>query len=184
MQVTWIIIASIGSVAFVTGLVRVLARLRPAPGTEGLPATPLERLGWVGLVVTGLIGICIIVLALFVGANDFYENGVSRGIFTILLLLGMGAWFAAWRVVSRPTGRAVIDERDRSILARSFSVETLVVILSLVAWTISLTEIYRDEGAVPIGYLQLIFWSTLVLGAFGRSLGIVLGYRQEPLIDA
>ena len=78
----------------------------------------------------------------------------------------------------------MIDERDREILARSFSVESMLVILSLAAWTVILTEVFWDEGAVPLGYLQLIFWSTFILGAFGRSLGIVLGYRREPLVDA
>ena len=78
----------------------------------------------------------------------------------------------------------MVDERDRAILAQSFSVESVVVLLSLVAWTVILTEVFWDEGAVPIAYLQLLFWTTFVGGALGRSLGIVLGYRREITVDA
>lgn len=184
MQMVWIIVGGLGALLVVGLFVRFVQGLRPLRRIEELPATPLERLGWIGVWVTLAIGVGIGVLVALRGAAGFYEDGTSRGIFTILLLLGVVAWAVAWRVLSRPAGSAVVDERDREVLARSFSVETLVVILSLVAWTISLTEVFRDEGAVPIGYLQLIFWSTFVAGAFGRSLGIVLGYRREPLVDA
>jgi hypothetical protein len=78
----------------------------------------------------------------------------------------------------------VVDERDRAILARSLSVESMIVLLSLVVWTVVLTEVYWDEGVAPVGYFQLLFWSTFVGGAFGRSLGIVMGYRREIPVDA
>jgi hypothetical protein len=77
-----------------------------------------------------------------------------------------------------------MDERDRAVLARSFSVESMVVLVSLVAWTVGLTEAFWDEGSIPVAYLQLLFWSTLVGGAMGRSLGIVLGYRRGVAVDA
>lgn len=54
----------------------------------------------------------------------------------------------------------------------------------LLTWTIALTEVFSDDGVMPIAYLQLIFWSTFVGGAFGRSLGIVMGYRRGIAVDA
>jgi hypothetical protein len=184
MLIMWIITGIVGAAAVMIGLFRFAAAWRPQPDRGDLPTTPLERLGWTGLWVTGAVGAGMVVLAATNGAARLYENDASRRIFTILLLVGIAVWAAVWRVVSRPQGGAVIDERDRDILARSFSVESVVVILSLVLWTVVLTEVYGDEGAVPIGYLQLIFWSTFILGAFGRSLGIVLGYRRGPMVDA
>jgi hypothetical protein len=184
MLIVWIIIGIAGIAAVMIGLFRFAATWRSDRVGEDLPTTPLERLGWIGLWVTAAVGAGMVVLVAINGATRFYENDTSRGIFTILLLVGIAVWAAAWRIVSRPRGSAVIDERDRDILARSFSVESVVVIVSLVLWTVVLTEVYWDEGAIPIGYLQLIFWSTFILGAFGRSLGIVLGYRREPMVDA
>lgn len=69
-------------------------------------------------------------------------------------------------------------------MARSFSVESMVVLVSLVAWTVGLTESFWDEGSIPISYIQLLFWTTFVGGAMGRSLGIILGYRRELTVDA
>jgi len=184
MLVVWIIVGGLGALLMVAAFVRFVRSLTPLRRIDGLPATPLERLGWIGMWITIAVGIGIGVLVAVRGATGFYEDGTSRGIFTVLLLLGVAVWAGAWRLFSRPAGSAVIDERDRDVLARSLSVESVVVIVSLVTWTITLTEVFRDEGAVPIGYLQLIFWSTFVAGAFGRSLGIVLGYRREPMVDA
>jgi hypothetical protein len=69
-----------------------------------------------------------------------------------------------------------VDERDRLIIERSGRAQWLAVIFLLVAWTIALTEIYRDQGQVPIVFLNLIFFSTLIIGTLAQSLGILLGY--------
>ncbi len=74
-----------------------------------------------------------------------------------------------------------VDERDRLIIERSSRTQWLAVIFSLVTWTIALTEIYRDQGQVPIAFLNLIFMSTLIISALAQSLGILLGYwRMNP----
>jgi len=69
-----------------------------------------------------------------------------------------------------------VDERDRVIIERSGRAQWLAVIFSLVAWTIALTEIYRDKGQVPIAFLNLIFMSTLIISTLAQSLGILVGY--------
>ncbi len=69
-----------------------------------------------------------------------------------------------------------VDERDRAIIERSSRAQWLAVIFSLVAWTITLTEIYRNEGQVPIAFLNLILMSTLIISTLAQSLGILLGY--------
>jgi len=116
--------------------------------------------------------------------QHFVEDDATRGAFYVMLLGGAAVWVLAWRRLKRPAGTIVVDERDRAIQARSFTVESVLVIVSLVAWTVALTEVFWHEGAVPLGYLQLIFWSTFIAGAFGRALGVVLGYRREPSADA
>ena len=71
-----------------------------------------------------------------------------------------------------------VDERDRLIIERSSRAQWLAVIFTLVAWTITLTEIYQDQGQVPIVFLNLIFFSTLIISALAQSLGILLGYSS------
>lgn len=184
MNVVWIVVAVLGAALGLVGLLRVIRSLRPQPEMSGLPMTALETLGWVGVGVTGAVGAGLGVLVSVVGAAGFHEDRSARFIFWLMLILGIGIWTSAWAVIRRRAGTVVADERDRAILARSFSVESMVVLLSLVAWTVGMTEVFWDEGAVPLAYLQLLFWTTLIGGALGRSLGIVLGYRREIDVDA
>jgi hypothetical protein len=184
MNVVWISLAVLGAILMVGAVGRFVLNLRPQPEMGGLPTTPLERLGWVGLGITSVVGLGLATLVVFNGATGFHEDPTARAIFAILMLGGVGIWMAAWTIIKRRSGGAVVDERDRAILARSISVESVIVLLSLVAWTVTLTEVYWEAGAVPIGHIQLLFWSTFIGGAFGRSLGIVMGYRREITVDA
>ena len=61
-------------------------------------------------------------------------------------------------------------------MERSSRIQWLAVIFSLVAWTISLTEVYREQGQVPIAFLNLIFVSILIISVLAQSLGILIGY--------
>ncbi len=184
MDIVWVGIAVLGCALVILALGRFVWNLRPQREMGGLPVTSLEKLGWVGLAVTSFVGLGLATLVVFEGATGFHEKESSRLIFWALLMSGIGVWAAAWAVIKRRSGETVVDERDRAILARSLSVESVVVLLSLVTWTVTLTEVYWDSGAIPIAYLQLLFWSTLIGGAFGRSLGIVMGYRREISVDA
>jgi hypothetical protein len=179
----WVTLSVVGLLLMVVALARIAQSYRPDPSLGDLPATPLERLGWVGLAVTGAVAGGLAILVLVFGVEGFQDQSGARFSFWLLLLAGLGVWVAAWYRTKR-SGSLVMDERDRAVLARSFSVESMVVLVSLVAWTVGLTEAFWDEGSIPVAYLQLLFWSTLVGGAMGRSLGIVLGYRRGVAVDA
>lgn len=184
MVAAWVTVATIGLVIMLFALGRIAQNLRPDPELRGLPITPLERLGWIGLATSAGVTVGIAVLVAVFGVDGFHEQPVARLTFWVLLMVGVAVWALAWRIVKRRSGGIVVDERDRAVLARSFSVESMVVLLSLVAWTVSLTEVFWDEGSVPIAWLQLLFWTTFVGGAMGRSLGIILGYRRGIAVDA
>ena len=184
MAALWITLAVVGGVIVVAFLGRLVWSLWPQADMAGMPPAPLERLGWIGLAITAIVGAGLAVLVVLVGTDFIDENTTARGIFWLLMIVGFGIWGASWYVIKRQSGGVVVDERDRAILARSLSVESVIVLLMLVTWTIALTEVFSDDGVMPIDYLQLIFWSTFVGGAFGRSLGIVMGYRRRIAVDA
>jgi hypothetical protein len=182
MRTLWIALASIGGLIAAAAIGRLLYGLRPSTELRGLPATPIEKLAWLGLgaSLSASAGLGLVVL---IGGTSGLESA-SRWIFWLLLWVGIGAWMIAWHRTNRRHGGAVIDERDRAILARSLSVESMVVLLTLATWTITLTEVFSQDRSVPVAYLQLIFWSTFLIAIIGRSLGIILGYRQETNPDA
>jgi len=184
MATFWITLSLVCGVIAVALLGRLVWSMWPRADMAGMPAAPLERLGWIGLAVTAIVGAGLAILVVLAGTDFISENTTARVTFWLLMMVGFGVWGASWYVIKRRSGGVVVDERDRAILARSFSVESLIVLLMLVAWTITLTEVFSDDGVMPIAYLQLIFWSTFVGGAFGRSLGIVMGYRREIAVDA
>ena len=184
MTLVWMFLAGLGGLVVVAAIGRSLWRLRPQREFGGLPTTPLEKLGWVGLAVSTAIGLGLATLVALEGASFLEEEATARYIFWLLVLGGMGAWLAARHVINRGSGEPAVDERDRAVLAQSLNVGAMIVLLVLVTWTVALTEAYGDERSVPIGYIQLIFWSTYIGGAFGRSLGVVLGYHRQVAIDA
>ena len=73
------------------------------------------------------------------------------------------------------------SERDRFIVVRATKVQLLAVIFSLVIWMIGLTEIYWDQGAIPIVFPYLILMSTLIVSTLAQSIGILIGYRRGEL---
>lgn len=184
MSAVWIGIAGLGSILALIALGRIVQSLRPNPELKNLPMTPLEKLGWIGFAVTAGVVAGIGILVSIVGVDGFHEESAARFAFWLILMAAIGVWAVAWMVIKRQSGSVVVDERDRAILARSFSVESMLVLLSLVAWTVTLTEVFWDEGSIPIAYLHLLFWTTFVGGAMGRSIGIILGYRREIPVDA
>ena len=184
MSLVWGTLAVLGMGLMVVALGRVIRAYRPDPELRDLPATPLERLGWVGLATSGGVLAGMAILILVFGVEGMQEESLARILLWLVLLTGVGVWAFAWYSTKRKQGDLVLDERDRAVLARSFSVESMVVLVSLVVWTVGLTEVFWDEGSVPIAYLQLLFWTTFIGGAMGRSLGIVLGYRKGIAVDA
>lgn len=74
---------------------------------------------------------------------------------------------------------AQVDERDKRIVAGSGHAQWMAAIVSLVFWTIVLTEVYHEQGQVPIAFLNLIVASTLVVGTLAQAAGILLGYGSS-----
>jgi hypothetical protein len=179
MKWLWITLGASGAALFAIAIGRLLWDLRPRHRSKGLPPTYLERMAWVGLAVSTVVGVGLAAMVAIGGASAFHGDTAYRGIFWVLVLAGIVTWFGASTAIKRRHGASVVDERDRAILARSLSVESFIALVSLVAWTVALTEVFWEDGAVPLEYLQLLFWTTFIGGLFGRSLGVLLGYRQE-----
>jgi hypothetical protein len=138
---------------------------------------PLQKRALYSFIVGLVLTIALAVILITRGDVTAIERDLNLRIIMYTVLIGVPL---VYLVLIYPTLRKAtqFDERDRRIIERSSRAQWLAVIFTLVAWTIALTEIYRDQGQVPVAFLNLIFMSTLIIGTLAQSLGILLGYRE------
>ncbi|UCE98192.1 MAG: hypothetical protein JSV74_02345 [Dehalococcoidia bacterium] len=139
---------------------------------------PLQKRALYGLVF-GTVWIAAIVVVFIVkgGVNTFGEDQGFRLIMDGLWIGGL-IFFGILMLTLRK--QCQIDERDRLILGRAPVVQLWAIIFLLVVWTITLTEIYWEQGIPPI-FMYLIFMSVLVVSAIAQSIGILIGYWRMGL---
>ncbi len=127
----------------------------------------------IGLVLT------MALIAVFVAQGDItaFERDQNLRLITYAVLIGVPLIYLI--LVNLTLRKSTqLDERDRLIIEKSSRAQWLAVIFTLVVWTIALTEVYRDQGQVPIVFLKLIFTSTLIISTLAHSFGILVGYWE------
>ena len=138
---------------------------------------PLQKRALYSFVI-GLV-LTIALIAVFVAQGDItaFERDQNLRLITYAVLIGVPLIYLIL-VNLTLRKRTQLDERDRLIIEKSSWAQWLAVIFTLVVWTIALTEVYRDQGQVPIVFLKLIFTSTLIISTLAHSLGILVGYWE------
>ena len=134
---------------------------------------PLQKRALYGLAF-GVAWTVAIILVFIVkgGVSAFSEDQGLRLIIDGLWIGGL-IFYAILMLTLRK--QTQVDERDRLILGRAPVIQLWAVILSLVIWTIVLTEIYWDQGIPPI-FMYIILMFTLIVSAVAQSIGILIGY--------
>ena len=136
---------------------------------------PLQKRALYSLAIGLLLAIALIVV--FIAKGDVTTFDEDLGFRLIVYAVWVGVPLAYLIVVNltlRKPGQ--LDERDKLIMGRAPQVQLLAVIFSLVAWVIVLTEVFHDQGQVPVIYLTFIMISTLIISTLAQSLGILIGY--------
>ena len=136
---------------------------------------PLQKRAWYSLAIGVIWAIAIIVVFIAKGGVTAYtEDQGMRVILAALLIGGLLAYSIMMRLTLRKPGQ--LDERDRLIMGRAPVVQLWAVFISLAVWSITLTEIYWDQGQIPVIFPYLIFMSLFIVNVLGQSLGILIGY--------
>ena len=136
---------------------------------------PLQKRALYSLMIGVIFAIALIVV--FIAKGDVTTFDEYLGFRVIVYALWIGVPLAYLIVVNltlRKPGQ--VDERDRLIMERAPRIQFLAVLFSLIAWVIVLTEVFWDQGQVPVIYLTLILISTLIIGTIAQALGILFGY--------
>jgi hypothetical protein len=136
---------------------------------------PLQKRALYSFVIGLVLTIALIIVLVLQGDITAFERDLRLRLFMYAVLIGVPLIYLILvsLTLRKPTQ---FDERDRLIIEKSSRAQWLAVIFSLVVWTIALTEIYRDQGQVPVVFLNLIFMSALIISALAQSLGILVGY--------
>ena len=135
---------------------------------------PLQKRALYSLGIGIILAIVLIIVFILKDVNTFDED---LGFRLIVYALWVGVPLAYLIVVNLTLRKPEqLDERDKLIMAKAPRVQFLAVLFSLVAWTIALTEVFRDQGQVPVIYLTLIMISTLIISTIAQSAGILIGY--------
>ena len=140
---------------------------------------PLQKRAWWGLGVSLAFATAFTLVFLIKGGIDTFET--DQGFRIIIDILWVGGLVANLVIVNLALRKkGLVDERDRIIVDRAPRIQWLAVVFSLVVWTIALTEIYWEQGQVPVIFLYLIFMSILIISTLAQSVGILIGYwRME-----
>ena len=144
---------------------------------------PLQKRAWLGLGIGLISGLGILLVVLIKGATNFHDDTGMRLMIDGFWIGGLVLYCASIFVTRRKNGQKEIlrDERDEAIMARAGQVQILAIIVSLVIWAIALTEVYWDDGQIPIVFPYLMFIFTLVINIIAQALGILLGYWRASL---
>lgn len=136
---------------------------------------PLQKRALLSLIVGLALTIALATVLVLQGDVTAFEKNLNLRLVMYTAMVGVPLVYLILvnLTLQKPTQ---VDERDRLIMEGSSRIQWLAVIFTLVVWTIMLTERYRDQGQIPVAYLNLIFVSTLIIGTLAQSLGILLGY--------
>ncbi|MGB5924565.1 MAG: DUF2178 domain-containing protein [Dehalococcoidia bacterium] len=136
---------------------------------------PLQKRALYSFVIGLVLTAALIAVLVMQGDITAFERDLNLRFIMYAVLIGVPLVYLILVNVTlrKPTQ---VDERDRLIIERSSRAQWLAVIFTLIVWTIALTETYRNQGQVPIAFLNLIFMSTLIISTLAQSLGILLGY--------
>ena len=136
---------------------------------------PLQKRAWYSLAIGVVLAIAILVVFITKeGVTAYTEDPGMRAIVASLLVGGLIAYLIVMHLTLRKPGQ--VDERDRLIIGRAPKVQLWAVMISLVVWSITLTEIYWDQGQIPVIFPYLILMSIFVVNTLAQSAGILIGY--------
>lgn len=144
------------------------------------PMPRLQRRAWWGCGISFATFATTAAILVNQGAAAYWENDDLRTLVVLIFIGGLLSYVGvARRGLAKQEREGQLDERDQIILRRAPTAQFAAVILTLAAWITTLSEMFHDEGAVPVVYLYLMFGSVLIVASWAQSVGILLGYWVE-----
>jgi len=143
--------------------------------------TPQQKRAWYGLAIGIVWSLAMVALFAIKGATAFDEDTGMRYTAYAIFAAGVLAYVAmmyvtGWRM--RRKG-VIMDERDRMILRKVPAYQMLAVLVTLAAWSVILTEVYHEQGQVPVVFPTLMFFSAIIVNIVFASAGTLIAYWSD-----
>ena len=136
---------------------------------------PLQKRAWYSFAIGLVFTIAIIVVFIVKGGiATFNEDQSYRIIVNVLWIGALLASLLMTGITFRKPGQ--LDERDKLIMVKAQKIQLYSIMFSLVAWVVSLPEIYHTEGQIPVAFIYLIYMSVLLVMSLSQSIGVLIGY--------
>jgi hypothetical protein len=140
--------------------------------------TPQQKRAWYGLAIGIVWSLAMVAVFVANGATAFDEDAGMRVTVYLLFAAGVLAYVAmlyitGWRM--RREG-VLMDERDRMILRKVPVYQMFAVLWTLASWAIALSEVYHDQGQVPVVFTWLMFYSAIIVNIIFASAGTLIAY--------
>jgi len=172
-----LIVATLASLSVVASL--RMAATSPAVGAP--PTAPMQRIAQQSLMGAGILAACAVFLVVMEGPASLQAD---RGIRLLTKLVAFAAFISATLPVAIATkraaaGRLVIDERDQVIIERAPRAQSVVLLVMVVGGALALTEAFWSAGAVPVMWIGVLMWASLIGYGLALPVGLLLGYRRS-----
>lgn len=177
LVVSVLILTTLASLSVVASL-----RMASASPASDAPATaPMQRIAQQSLMGASILAACAVFLVVMEGPASLQAD---RGIRLLTTLVAFAAYISATLPMMIATkraaeGRLVIDERDQMIMARAPRTQSTVLLVLVAVGAIALTEAYWAAGAVPVIWVGILMWTSLIAYGLALPAGLLLGYRRS-----
>lgn len=184
-QTLWVPITAVVALGFV--VVAVIAvkwlgdhRIVPSSPEEAeemahLPMTSLQRRAWWAFSIQLALGIAIVVLVARVGVVEYSADDSLRSVVLVLAFLSVGVYLGMLMPAALRAARGDADERDEKVMANASSIQAGAMLVTVFAWAIYLTEVFRGIG-IPTEYMYPLSGSVFLVFMLAHSAGILISY--------
>ena len=140
--------------------------------------TPQQKRAWYGLAIGIVWSLALVAVFVAKGATAFDKDAGMRATVYLLFIASILAYVAMLYITRWRMGKqaVVMDERDRMILRKVPVYQMFAVLVTLAAWANVLSEVYHDQGQIPVVFPFLMFYSAIIVNIAFASAGTLIAY--------
>jgi uncharacterized membrane protein len=127
------------------------------------PMSQTRARAWLAAVIWAVAGGGFVVTFFARGGPEQYAAESTRILAgAVAIALGYMAFLVAMWATRARRGAVVSDERDAQVAWRASQATMIVVLMGVFALCVGLWEAYREEGAVPVGWMWFLAYAVVI----------------------